>query len=263
MSSIRWNMENCELKMNIIVPVKRVVDPYVKIRVNQDGTGVETHQVKMVMNPFDEIALEEALRLKEKGIASEVICLSIGDIASQETLRHGLALGADRAILVETSQSYDSLEIAKILKKIIEMEGGQLVLMGKQAIDSDANQTPQMLAGLLDWPQVTFISKIDVLGSELQVVRETDSGLEHMQVQIPAIVSVDLRLNEPRYATLPNIMKSKSKPLKIVPESQLDWGAQNTNLVLKKVHRPPTRAKGQILQSVDDLIEKLKPLIQS
>lgn len=256
-------MENCELNMNIIVPVKRVIDPYVKIRVNQEGTGVETHQVKMVMNPFDEIALEEAIRLKEKGLVAEVICVSIGDITSQETLRHGLALGADRAILVETQHAYASFEIAQMLKKIIELEGTQLVLMGKQAIDSDANQTPQMLAGLLDWPQAMFISKIDLSTSELKVIRETDAGLEHMTVHLPAIVSVDLRLNEPRYATLPNIMKSKSKPLKVIPEGDLGWGTSTSNLVLNKVLKPSTRAKGLMVDSVEALIEKIKPLIHS
>ncbi len=256
-------MENSELNMNILVPVKRVVDPYVKIRVNQDGTGVETHQVKMVMNPFDEIALEEAIRLKEKGVASEVVCVTIGDSSCQETLRHGLALGADRAILVESSESFHSLQIAKILKKIVELDAFQLVLMGKQAIDSDANQTPQMLAGLLDWPQAMFISQIEISGTNVHVIRETDMGLEHLELSLPAIVSVDLRLNEPRYATLPNIMKSKSKPLTVKSLSELNVEIPSSNLKCEQVLKPKTRSKGEMLASIDALIEKVKPLIQS
>lgn len=247
--------------MKILVPVKRVVDPYVKIRVKQDGTGVETHQVKMVMNPFDEIALEEAIRLKEKGLASEIIVVSIGDASSQETLRHGLALGADRAILVESNlDGLNSLDISKLLVKVSLQEQIGLVLMGKQAIDSDANQTPQMLAAKLDWPQATYASKIDLKDSKLQVTRETDFGLELLELSLPCVVSVDLRLNEPRYASLPNIMRSKSKPLATTSAAALGVELTST-LKLDAVMRPVSRQKGVMLSTVAELMEKIRPTI--
>lgn len=244
--------------MKILVPVKRVIDPYVKIRVLSDGSGVETKQVKMAMNPFDEIALEEALRLKEAGLASEVICVSIGLDAVNETLRHGLALGACRAIWLEAPNDLNSLQVAKALKQVVTDEDISLVLMGKQAIDSDANQTGQMLGALLDWPQATFVSKIDVRKTKAFITRETDLGLEELEVTLPAVISVDLRLNEPRYATLPNIMKAKSKPL-LHLQAELDnndFSLENLSII-----SPPMRSKGERLDSVDQLIEKLKPLI--
>ena len=248
--------------MKILVPVKRVVDPYVKIRIKTDGSGVETHQVKMVMNPFDEIALEEALRLKEQGHAHEIICISIGDKVVQETLRHGLAMGADRAILVEEQTSLDSLNVAKVLAKVVQDEEIDLVLMGKQAIDNDANQTPQMLAGFLNWPQATYASEIKIKGEYIEVVRETDQGLEQIQVTRPAIISVDLRLNEPRYATLPNIMKAKAKPLKAVSYS--DLGLSLSQHVTKDLFmKPPVRSKGVFVADVDELLEKIKPILIS
>ena len=249
--------------MNILVPVKRVIDPYVKIRVKQDGTGVETHQVKMVMNPFDEIALEEAIRLKEKGLVSEIICVSIGDKTCQETLRHGLALGADRAILVEDNESRHSDIISKVLHQIVQKESVQLVLMGKQSIDSDANQTPQMLAARLNWPQATFVSKLTCLDSQLLVVRETDAGLEQLKLSLPAVVSVDLRLNTPRYATLPNIMKSRAKPLSIQSISDFDLGQTHQMLVTELISRPPVRQRGVMLENIKQLLEKIRPIIAS
>lgn len=256
-------MENSELGiMQILVPVKRVIDPYVKIRIKQDGTGVETHQVKMVMNPFDEIALEEALRLKEQGHAKEIICISIGDKSSQETLRHGLALGADRAILIEDDRQLDSLNIAKIIAKVSQRESVQLILMGKQSIDNDANQTPQMIAGILNWPQATYASQIKIVGECLEVLRETDQGLEQLKVSKPAVISVDLRLNEPRYATLPNIMKAKSKPLTIIPSPDLQI---NLNFLITKESymKPAARTKGVVVADVNELLEKIKPLLTS
>jgi len=247
--------------MKILVPVKRVIDPYVKIRVKPDGTGVETHQVKMVMNPFDEIALEEAIRLKEQGHATEVICVSIGDKNAQETLRHGLALGADRAILIENDVPLHSLSIAKVLLEVVKKESPGLVMMGKQAIDSDANQTPQMLAAKLNWPQATFASKLVFLGKKLQVVRETDAGLEELEITMPAVVSVDLRLNEPRYATLPNIMKSKNKPLAVIPIAELNMVLADGEIHTNEILRPPTRQKGIMVESLAELLEKIRPII--
>lgn len=245
--------------MKILVPVKRVIDPYVKIRVKSDGTGVETQQVKMVLNPFDEIALEEAIRLKEKGMATEVVCVSIGAQVVAETLRQALALGACRAIHVVTDAQLDSLNVAKVLKQIVQEEQAQLVLMGKQAIDSDANQTPQMLAALLDWPQACFASKIEINSNEAVVMRETDAGLEKLSVSLPAVISADLRLNEPRYATLPNIMKAKSKPL---VSKTVDFDASK-GIETMKIAPPVSRSRGVMLHSVDELIEKLKPIIKS
>lgn len=246
--------------MKILVPVKRVVDPYARIRVKADGSGVELQQIKMVMNPFDEIALEEAIRLREKGVVTSVVIVSIGEAVCQETLRHGLALGADEAILVEHTKSLNSFEVAQVLEKVVQEEKPHLVMMGKQAIDSDANQTPQMLAALLDWPQATFISKIDIKSETAEVTRETDSGLEVLEVMLPAVVSVDLRLNEPRYATLPNIMRAKSKPLKIL---SFDLPEDANQLKLIQVMSPPVRQKGTVLTSVEELVEKIKPVLFS
>lgn len=243
--------------MKVLVAVKRVIDPYVKIRVKPDGMGVELKNVKMSMNPFDEIAVEAALRLREQGRVTEVILVSIGPMGSQEILRHGLALGADRAILVHSEQAHCALNIAKILQKIALSDQVDLILMGKQSIDGDNNQTPQMLAGLLGWPQALFASSIQVEGPCLHVTREVDGGLETLKINTPAVISVDLRLNEPRYASLPNIMKAKQKPLNII---ELD----SFNLVLKKhieilsVTSPPARQSGEKLLSVEALIEKLK-----
>src|SRR3954470_11027284 len=207
--------------MKIIVAVKRVVDYNVKVRVKPDGSGVDTTNVKMSMNPFDEIAIEEAVRLKEKGIATEIVAVSCGLAACQETLRTALAIGADRAILVETGVELQPLAVAKLLKAIVAKEQPQLVILGKQAIDDDANQTGQMLAALLDWPQATFASKIDIANGVATVKREVDGGLETEEVKLPAVITTDLRLNEPRYATLPNIMKAKKKPLEIVKPDSL------------------------------------------
>ncbi|MFJ1267056.1 electron transfer flavoprotein subunit beta/FixA family protein [Legionella lytica] len=243
--------------MKILVAVKRVIDPYVKIRVKSDNTGVETQNIKMAMNPFDEIAVEEALRLREKNWATEVVIVSIGTDSSQEILRHGLALGADRAILVRTPDSLESLNIAKVLKKVVDDEKPSLVLMGKQAIDGDNNQTPQMLSALLNWPQATYASKLDASTDYLEVTREIDGGLETIKVQLPAIVSTDLRLNEPRYASLPNIMKAKRKPLDVI---ELD----NMGLALKKhieviqVTAPAGRSAGKKVGSVDELMNELQ-----
>lgn len=243
--------------MKILVAVKRVVDPYVKIRVKMDGTGVETQNLKMSMNPFDEIAVEEALRLREQQIATEVVLVSIGTDASQETLRHGLALGADRAILVRTTQSHCSLNIAKILQKIAMDEQPGLILMGKQSIDGDNNQTPQMLAALLDWPQAMFASKISVAGEHVNVTREIDGGSEILDLQLPAVISTDLRLNEPRYASLPNIMKSKRKPLDCLELDALGLSLRS-HIEIVTVTAPPTRSGGVKVNSVKELLDKLQ-----
>lgn len=243
--------------MKILVAVKRVVDPYVKIRVKSDNTGVETQNVKMAMNPFDEIAVEEALRLREKNWATEIVAVSIGGDNAQETLRHALALGADRAILVRTQNSFESLNIAKILKKIIEEEQPNLVLMGKQAIDDDSNQTPQMLASLLNWPQATYASKIEPNGALFEITREIDGGLETLSVHLPAIVSTDLRLNEPRYASLPNIMKAKKKPLDILDLDNLGLSLKK-HIEILKVTAPAIRSAGVKVESVTELLNKLQ-----
>lgn len=243
--------------MKILVAVKRVIDPYVKIRVKSDNSGVETQNIKMAMNPFDEIAIEEALRLREKNWATEVIVVSIGADSSQETLRHALALGADRAILVQTEKTFESLNIAKILNKIVDNEKPDLVLMGKQSIDGDNNQTPQMLAALLNWPQATYASKIIANHNQLEVVREIDGGLETIRVQLPAVISTDLRLNEPRYASLPNIMKSKRKPLDILELESLNLSLKQ-HVEILKVNAPATRSGGEILDSVAALLGKLQ-----
>ncbi|HAT1775701.1 electron transfer flavoprotein subunit beta/FixA family protein [Legionella pneumophila] len=243
--------------MKILVAVKRVIDPYVKIRVKSDNSGVETQNIKMAMNPFDEIAIEEALRLREKNWATEVIAVSIGSDSSQETLRHALALGADKAILVRTEKSFESLNIAKILNSIVANEKPDLVLMGKQSIDGDNNQTPQMLAALLNWPQATNASKIIPDNNNLEVVREIDGGLETLKVQMPAVISTDLRLNEPRYASLPNIMKAKRKPLDIIDLDSLGLSLKQ-HVEILKVNAPATRSAGVILDSVAALLDKLQ-----
>ena len=243
--------------MKVLVPVKRVVDFNVKVRVKADGSGVDIANVKMSMNPFDEIACEEAIRLKEGGKATEVIAVSLGEQRCQETLRTALAMGADRAILVETSVELQPLAVAKLLKAIVAKEEPGLVLMGKQAIDDDSNQTPQMLAALLGWPQATFISKLEIGDGKAKVSREVDEGLEQLEVKLPAVMSVDLRLNEPRYASLPNIMKAKKKPLDVLkPE---DLGVDPTpRLQYLKFEEPPKRQAGAKVASVAELVGKLK-----
>ncbi len=244
--------------MKILVAVKRVIDPYVRVRVKSDETAVETNNVKMAMNPFDEIALEEAIRLREKQIATEVVIVSIAHNTIQDTLRHGLALGADRAILVHADRSFCSLNTAKILQKVVLSEAPGLVLMGKQSIDGDNNQTPQMLAGLLGWPQATYASKIAIKNNSSAIVsREIDTGMEELCVQLPAVISVDLRLNEPRYASLPNIMKSKQKPLLVVEFDSLGVKLAEHIKVLK-VATPPTREAGAKVDSVATLVDKLQ-----
>ena len=243
--------------MKVLVPVKRVVDYNVKVRVKADGTGVETANVKMSMNPFDEIAIEEAVRLKEAGTATEIIAISVGSAQCQETLRTALAIGADRAILVETAVETQPLAVAKILKSVVAREQPGLVIMGKQAIDDDSNQTGQMLAALLNWSQATFASKVRVSGNALEVTREVDGGLETISVNLPAVVTTDLRLNEPRYVTLPNIMKAKKKPFETLTPDTLGVDVA-PRLKTLKVQEPPKRGAGQIVKSVPELVLKLK-----
>jgi len=243
--------------MRIVIAIKRVIDYNVKIRVKPDGSGVDTANVKMSMNPFDEIAVEEAVRLKEKGTATEVVVVSCGVVACQETLRTALAIGADRAILVDTDVDLQPLAVAKLLKAIVEKEQPQLVILGKQAIDDDANQTGQMLAALLDWPQATFASKVEISNGVATVKREVDGGLETVEVKLPAIVTTDLRLNEPRYATLPNIMKAKKKPMETTTPAAL--GVDVTpRLVTLKVVEPPRRKGGGKVADVAELVSKLR-----
>jgi electron transfer flavoprotein beta subunit len=243
--------------MKILVPVKRVVDYNVKVRVKSDGTGVETANVKMSMNPFDEIAVEEAVRLKEAGVATEVIAVSCGVAACQETLRTALAIGADRAILVETDAELQPLAVAKLLAAIAAKESPQVVILGKQAIDDDCNQTGQMLAALLGWAQGTFVSKVKIEGDRALVTREVDGGLENVSLKLPAVLTTDLRLNEPRYVTLPNIMKAKKKPLEVLKPDAL--GVDVTpRLVTLKVEEPPKRSAGVKVPDVKTLVEKLK-----
>jgi len=243
--------------MKALVSVKRVIDFNVKVRVKSDASGIDMANVKMSMNPFDEIAVEEAVRLKEKGVATEIIAVSCGIAASQETLRTALALGADRAILVQTDQELQPLAVAKLLRAIIAKEAPQLVILGKQAIDDDANQTGQMLAALLDWPQATFASKLDIANGKATVKREVDGGLETVEVSLPAVVTTDLRLNEPRYATLPNIMKAKKKPLETVTPEAL--GVDVTpRLATLKVTEPPKRKGGGRVADVKELVAKLR-----
>ena len=243
--------------MKIMVPVKRVVDFNVKVRVRADGSGVETANVKMSMNPFDEIAVEEAVRLKEKGVATEIVAVSCGVPACQETLRTALALGADRAILVATDVELQPLAVAKLLRALVDREAPRLVILGKQAIDDDANQTGQMLAALLDWPQATFASSVVVGDASATVKCEVDGGLETLEVALPAIVTTDLRLNEPRYATLPNIMKAKKKPMEtIAPEALgVDVTPRLTTLA---VAEPPKRKGGGRVADVRELVAKLR-----
>jgi electron transfer flavoprotein beta subunit len=243
--------------MKILVPVKRVVDFNVKIRVKADGSGVELSNIKMSMNPFDEIAVEEAIRLKEQGKATEIVAVSIGPQQAQETIRTALAMGADRGILVKTAETVEPLGVAKILKKIVEDEGPQLVILGKQAIDDDSNQTGQMLAALLGWPQGTFASKIVVTDGGIDVTREVDGGLQTVGLKLPAIVTTDLRLNEPRYASLPNIMKAKKKPLAETTPEALGVDVAPRLKVLKTVE-PGGRKAGVKVASVADLVQKLK-----
>jgi electron transfer flavoprotein beta subunit len=245
--------------MKLLVPVKRVIDYNVKPRVKSDGSGVDLANVKMSMNPFDEIAVEEAIRLKEKGVASEIVAVSIGPAKAQETLRTALAMGADRSILVQTDDEVEPLAVAKILAKIVEAEQPGMVILGKQAIDDDSNQTGQMLAALLGWAQGTFASKVEVAGDGVAVTREVDGGLETVQLKLPAVVTTDLRLNEPRYASLPNIMKARSKPLE--QKSPSDYGVDTApRLKTLKVVEPAKRQAGIKVASVDELVEKLKAL---
>ncbi|HEV3246267.1 MAG TPA: electron transfer flavoprotein subunit beta/FixA family protein [Beijerinckiaceae bacterium] len=243
--------------MKVLVAVKRVVDFNVKIRVKPDGTGVELANVKMSMNPFDEIAVEEALRLKEAGKATEVICVSIGPAQSAETIRAGLAMGADRGILVKTEQPPEPLAVAKLLKAVIAKEEPGLVILGKQAIDDDCNQTGQMLAALLGWPQGTFASKLVIGEGSMDVTREVDGGLQTLTLKMPAIITTDLRLNEPRYASLPNIMKAKKKPIDETTPEALGVDAAPRLKVLKTVE-PPGRKAGAKVKSVAELVAKLK-----
>jgi electron transfer flavoprotein beta subunit len=249
--------------MKVLVPVKRVIDYNVRPRVKADGSGVDLANVKMSMNPFDEIAVEEAIRLKEEGVASEIVAVSIGPAKAQETLRTALAMGADRAIHVQTPEDVGSevepLAVAKILKAIADEEQPGIVLMGKQAIDDDSNQTGQMLAALWGRPQGTFASKVEVAGDSVQVTREVDGGLETVSLKLPAVVTTDLRLNEPRYASLPNIMKAKSKPL--AAKTPADYGVDTApRLKVTRVFEPPVRQAGIKVGSVDELVAKLKAL---
>ncbi len=243
--------------MKILVPVKRVVDYNVKVRVKSDGSAVDTANVKMSMNPFDEIAVEEAVRLKEKGIASEVIAVSCGDAKCQETLRTAMAIGADRAVLVQTDAELQPLAVAKLLKALVDKEQPGLVILGKQAIDDDANQTGQMLAALADLPQGTFANKVEVAGDKVQVTREIDGGLQTVELSLPAVITTDLRLNEPRYVTLPNIMKAKKKPLETVTPEQLGVDVA-PRLKTLKVMEPAKRGAGIMVPDVATLVEKLK-----
>ena len=245
--------------MKALVCVKRVIDYNVKPRVKSDGSGVDLANVKMSMNPFDEIAVEEAIRLKEKGVATEIVAVSIGPAKAQETLRTALAMGADRAILVQTEEEVEPLGVAKILAKIAAEEQPQMIVLGKQAIDDDSNQVGQMLAALLGWPQGTFASKVEAVEGSVQVTREVDGGLETVKLDLPAIITTDLRLNEPRYASLPNIMKAKSKPLET--KSPGDYGVDVARrLETLKVVEPPKRSAGIKVGSVDELVAKLKAL---
>ena len=242
--------------MKILVPVKRVVDYNVKIKVKSDNSGVDLENTKMSMNPFDEIAVEEAVRLKEKKICDEIIAVSIGSAKSEETLRTALAVGADKGILIETEEEVQPLEVAKILKEIIKKNNPDLVLMGKQAIDDDSNQTGQMLAALLGWPQGTFTSKLEINGKKINVTREIDGGLETLGMELPAIVTTDLRLNEPRYASLPNIMKAKQKPIEKTTPGDLNIEIKQ-RLKTLKVTEPPKKESGIKVDSVQELISKL------
>ena len=243
--------------MKIVVPVKRVVDYNVKIRVKADGSGVDLANVKMSMNPFDEISVEQAIRLKEAGIATEIIAVSVGPEKSQETIRTALAMGADRGILIQTDAPTEPITVAKLLKAVIEQEKPGLVIVGKQAIDDDCNQTGQMLAALLGWAQATFASKVTISGDSAEVTREVDGGLQTVKLKMPCVVTTDLRLNEPRYASLPNIMKAKKKPLDIKKPEDLGVVVAPRLKVLKTVE-PATRKAGVKVKSVAELVDKLK-----
>jgi electron transfer flavoprotein beta subunit len=243
--------------MKVLVSVKRVVDYNVKVRVKSDGTGVETANVKMSMNPFDEIAVEEAMRLKEAGAAKEVVAVSCGVAACQETLRTALAIGADRAILVESGEALQPLAVAKLLKAVCDKEKPELVIMGKQAIDDDSNQTGQMLAALMGWPQATFASKVKVADGKAEVTREVDGGLETISIRLPAVITTDLRLNEPRYVTLPNIMKAKKKPLENLKPDALGVDVA-PRLATLKVTEPPKRKAGIKVPDAAALVDKLR-----
>jgi electron transfer flavoprotein beta subunit len=243
--------------MKVLVAVKRVVDYNVKVRVKADGTGVELANVKMSMNPFDEIAVEEAVRIKEAGQAEEIVVVSLGATPSQETIRNALALGADRGILVESADELQPLAVAKLLKAVVEREQPGLVILGKQAIDDDSNQVAQMLAALLGWPQGTFASKVELGAGAVAVTREIDGGLETVRLRLPAVVSTDLRLNEPRYAKLPNIMKAKKKPLEVIPVAELGVDIAPRLQVLK-VSEPGRRQAGVKVETVAELVEKLR-----
>ena len=243
--------------MKVLVPVKRVIDYNVKVRVKGDNSGVELANVKMAMNPFDEIAVEEALRLKEAGGADEVVAVSIGPGQNQETIRTALAMGADRGIHIEAPHEIEPLAVAKLLKEVVTREGPGLVFVGKQAIDDDCNQTGQMLAALLGWAQGTFVSGVEIKGDKAAVIREVDGGLEHLEISMPAVVTVDLRLNEPRYASLPNIMKAKKKPIDQVAPGDLGVDPA-PRLETLKVEEPATRDAGQMVEDVAALVEKLR-----
>jgi len=245
--------------MKILVPVKRVIDYNVKPRVKSDGSGVDLANVKMSMNPFDEISIEEAIRLKEAGKAEEIVAVSVGPAKAQETLRTALAMGADRAILIQTDDEVEPLAVAKLLKAVVEQEEPGLVILGKQAIDDDSNQTGQMLAALLGWGQGTFANTIDVSEGSVEVKREIDGGLQTVKLNLPAIITTDLRLNEPRYASLPNIMKAKSKPMD--QKTPADYGVDIApRLTTSNVTEPPKREVGEILEDVDALVAKLKEM---
>jgi electron transfer flavoprotein beta subunit len=243
--------------MKVLTAIKRVIDFNVKVRVKPDGSGVETTNVKMSMNPFDEIAVEEAVRLKEKGIANEVVAVSCGGSPVQETLRTALALGADRAILVQSNDELQPLAVAKLLAAVVKKEGPLLVILGKQAIDDDANQTGQMLAALLDWPQATFASKVEIADGKATVKREVDGGLETVAITLPAVITTDLRLNEPRYATLPNIMKAKKKPLEMMDPASLGVDVA-PHLRTLRVSEPARRKGGGRVADVKELVHKLR-----
>jgi electron transfer flavoprotein beta subunit len=243
--------------MKVLVTVKRVIDPYVKARVKADGSGVETANVKMTINPFCEIAVEQAVRMKEAGVVSEIVAVSIGTQQSQETLRTAMAMGADRGILVETDVEVQPLAVAKIMKAIAQKESPKLIIMGKQAIDDDSNQSGQMTAALLGWPQAAFISGITVSGDSAEVTREIDGGLEKLTIRLPAVATTDLRLNEPRYVTLPNIMKAKKKPLEVIRPDAL--GVDVTpRLTTLKVEEPPKRGAGVKVADVKELVARLR-----
>ncbi|EDP60664.1 electron transfer flavoprotein subunit beta/FixA family protein [Vibrio sp. AND4] len=243
--------------MKVLVAIKRVIDPYVKVRVKSDGSGVETNNVKMTMNPFCEIAVEEAVRLKECGIAEEVLVVSIGDASCQEQLRSALALGADRAIHINVDLPPEPLAVAKLLKAVMQQEQAKLVLLGKQSVDTDNNQVAQMLAALTNRPQGTFVSEVKVEGETVLITREIDGGLETLKLDLPAIISTDLRLNEPRYASLPNIMKAKKKPLSVMTADCFGVSVERSQQVLE-VMAPPVREAGEMLASVSELVDKLK-----